>query len=145
MQQDKLVLIRYDSILHTEFRNAEFVTKLIDSSSNKNKEYSIGGCIEIQRPFKFIRQTLYGKESTVQNLYNNIKKDNRHTIINSYITEIHTLPSQEFGMVWLDREKGVNYVIIDTLEHFTLPPIDKKPNSHKRRESIIGLQPKIST
>ena len=145
MQQDKLILVRYDSVLHTEFRNIEFVTKLIDNSSNKNKEYSIGGCIEIQRPFKFIRQTFYGREEVVKNLYNNISKDSRHTIINSYITEIDELPSTEFGMVWLDRQKGVNYVISDTLEHFILPMNYKKVDSNKRRESIIGLKPKLYT
>ena len=145
MQQDKLILVRYDSVLHTEFRNIEFVTKLIDNSSNKNKEYSIGGCIEIQRPFKFIRQTLYGREEVVKNLYNNISKDSRHTIINSYITEIDELSSTEFGMTWIDRQKGVNFVISDTLEHFILPMNYKKVDSNKRRESIIGLKPKLYT
>jgi hypothetical protein len=48
-------------------------------------------------------------------------------------------------MTWIDRQKGVNFVISDTLEHFILPMNYKKVDSNKRRESIIGLKPKLYT
>ena len=59
------ISITYTSILKEEYRNLEFITSLVEKASIANKQLSIGGKIEVQYPFKFIKQTIYGKESVI--------------------------------------------------------------------------------
>ena len=122
------ISITYTSILKEEYRNHEFITSLVEKASISNKHLSIGGKIEIQYPFKFIKQTIYGKESVIVSLYERIKNDDRHTITNEDISVITREINDDFGMVWVNREIGKHYCIIDTMESHTLPPSPKQPS-----------------
>ena len=74
------IQITYTSIMKEEYRNHDFITNLVEKASIANKEMSIGGKIEIQCPFKFIKQTIFGKEAVTMSLYRRIQNDCRHTI-----------------------------------------------------------------
>ena len=125
---DLKISITYTSILKEEYRNHEFITSLVEKASIANKHLSIGGKIEIQCPFKFIKQTIYGKESVTMSLYKRIKKDDRHTITSEDISVITGETNGDWGMVWVNREIGKHYCIIDTMESQTLPPSPKQPS-----------------
>jgi hypothetical protein len=125
---DLNIEITYISILKEEYRNHEFITSLVEKASISNKQLSIGGKIEIQCPFKFIKQTIYGKESVTMSLYERIKKDDRHTITSENISVIARKTNDDWGMVWINREIGKHYCIIDTMELQTLPISPKQPS-----------------
>jgi hypothetical protein len=125
---DLKISITYTSILKEEYRNHEFITSLVEKSSIANKHLSIGGKIEIQCPFKFIKQTIYGKESVTMSLYKRIKQDDRHTITSEDISVITRETNGDWGMIWVNREIGKHYCIIDTMESQTLPPSPKQPS-----------------
>ena len=129
------VQITYTSILKEEYRNADFITSLVEKASIANKEMSIGGQIEIQRPFKFIKQTIFGKESVTMSLYKRIKNDFRHTITSEHIQIIDSEISGDWGMIWINREAGKHYCIVDTMELPALPSPSNKPSPSNRRES----------
>ena len=127
--------ITYTSILKEEYRNHEFVMSLVEKASITNKLLSIGGEIEIQCPIKFIKQTIYGNESVVTALYQKIKNDKRHTIVDERMSVI-TRETQdcEWGMVWVNREIRKHYCIIDTMELPTLPQSPKQPSPRNVRD-----------
>jgi hypothetical protein len=127
--------ITYTSILKEEYRNHEFVMSLVEKASISNKLLSIGGEIEIQCPLKFIKQTIYGNESMVTALYQKIKNDKRHTIIDERTSVItREINECEWGMVWVNREIRKHYCIIDTMELPTLPPSPKQPSPRNIRD-----------
>jgi hypothetical protein len=127
--------ITYTSILKEEYRNHEFIMSLVEKASIANKLLSIGGEIEIQCPIKFIKQTIYGKESIVMALYQKIKNDNRHTIIDEHMSVItREINECDWGMSWVNREIRKHYCIIDTMELPTLPPSPKQPSPRNIRD-----------
>jgi hypothetical protein len=125
--------ITYTSILKEEYRNNEFIASLVEKASIANKEMSIGGQIEIQIPYKFIKQTIYGKESVTMSLYRRIQNDGRHTITNEHIQVIDTEIIGDWGMTWVNRELGKHYYIVDTMELQTLPSSPNKRSQTQRR------------
>ncbi len=135
MDSNELTIqITYTSILKEEYRNYDFIITLVEKSSISNKEMSIGGQIEIQYPFKFIKQTIYGKESVTTSLYKKIKGDSRHTITSEDIQVINAVTIGDWGMIWINREIGKHYCITDTLELQSLPSSQKKTSHNQRRE-----------
>jgi hypothetical protein len=93
---------------------------------------SIGGHIEIQYTFKFINQMIFGRKDVTMSLYERIKNDVRHTITSEHIEVLDTEITGEWGMVWVNREIGKHYCIVDTMEFQTLPSPSNKPS--RRRE-----------
>jgi hypothetical protein len=87
---EQTIQITYQSILKEEHRNHDFIVRLVEHASRTNKEMSIGGQIEIQIPFKFVKQTIYGKENAVMALYAKIKDDFRHTITDEHTQTIQS-------------------------------------------------------
>ena len=132
--------ITYTSVLKEEYRNHEFITDMVEKSSIANKLLLIGGEIEIQCPLKFVKQTIYGKESVVTALYQKIKNDNRHTIIDEHMSVI-TKETNDFkwGMFWVNREIRKHYCVIDTMELHTLPlsPSPKQPSPRNIQDQIV--------
>ena len=126
------ISITYTSILKEEYRNLEFITSLVEKASIANKQLSIGGKIEVQYPFKFIKQTIYGKESVIMSLYERIRKDNRHTITNKDTRVISKESNNDCGMVWVNREIEEDTIEEDTIYRF-------KSAQDVRLKSVNGL------
>ena len=135
--------ITYTSILKEEYRNHEFITDMVEKASISNKLLSIGGQIEIQCPIKFIKQTIYGNESVVTALYQKIKNDNRHTIIDEHMGVI-TRETQdcEWGMFWVNREIRKHYCVIDTLDTMELQTLPHRPKQPSPRHLRDTFKPK---
>jgi hypothetical protein len=95
---------------------------------------SIGGQIEIQFPFKFIKQTIFGKESVIMSLYRRIQNDCRHTITSEHVQVIDNEITGEWGMIWINREMGKHYCIVDTMELPSLPSPSNRQSPSYRRE-----------
>ena len=137
---ESTIQITYTSILKEEYRNHEFITRLVDKASIENKKMSLGGHIEIQYPFKFITQTIFGKEDVTMSLYERIKKDARHTITSEYIDVSDTERTGDWGMVWINRKIGTHYCIVDTMEFQTLPSPSNKPSRRQERYNRCDKQ-----
>ncbi len=131
---EQTIQITYQSILKEEHRNHDFIVRLCEHASRTNKEMSIGGQIEIQRPFKFIQQTIYGKESATMSLYKKIKDDFRHTVTYEHMQTRQPELDCTFGMTWVNREKGTHFCIVDTMELRALPDMPNTPSRRDRRE-----------
>ena len=126
--------VTYTSILKEEYRNRDYIERLVENASIANKTAQIGGTIEIQCPFKFIKQTIYGKESEIMSLYGRIQTDCRHTITSEHIDVVHAELNGDFGMTWVNREIGKHYCVIDTMELHELPLSPKNQSRSPRRE-----------
>ena len=131
------IQITYTSTIKEEYRNHDFITNLVEKASIANKEMSIGGKIEIQCPFKFIKQTIFGKEAVTMSLYRRIQNDCRHTIISEHIQKIDLEISCDWGMIWINREAGKHYCIVDTMELPVLPSPSNKPSPSHRQENMF--------
>lgn len=129
------IQITYTSILKDEYRNHDCITRIVENASIVNKNMSIGGQIEIQCPFKFIKQTIFGKESATMSLYRRIQNDCRHTITSEHIEVINEEICGEWGMKWVNREIGKHYCIVDTMELHAIPYPKKNNLTHRDKET----------
>ena len=130
--------VTYTSILKKEYRTREFITNLVNHATTANKKNSIGGHIEIQYPFKFIKQIIYGKESVIMSLYRKIKNDFHHTITSEDIRIIRTKDAV-FDIVYVNRQIGTHYSNVDTMElqMFPTPPNTPVFGSRRHEEQMM--------
>ena len=138
------VQITYTSILKEEYRNHEFIANLVENASIANKVMSIGGQIEIQFPFKFIKQTIFGKESVTMSLYRRIQNDCRHTITSEHVQVMDNEITGDWGMIWVNREMGKHYCIVDTMELQSLPSPSNRQSPSYRREHYNSMSHKCN-
>ena len=102
-----------------------------------NGRLKIGGYLEVQTPFKFVEQTIYGRSNVLSKLYASIKRDPRHSVTDDFVQVIPYNDGSAmsiyavnkinggWGMVFRSRVKGVHYVIFDHLETASLKPLPK--------------------
>ena len=98
------VSITYLSKMEPDFATYEIVNGIVDDAAKHNKTKNIGGFMEVDQNFNWIKQTLYGDGKEVLALFNRIRRDHRHKVGDFRVEEVFVKPKNQEA--WLKAAGG---------------------------------------
>ena len=100
MEETSICSITYNSILNPKLRSIEAISNLVLKSEKKNERLKINGNIIFDQKLTKCRQYLEGSTSQIDNLFETILFDNRHSVQNYERRVLKSRTLKSWGMEW---------------------------------------------